>query len=308
MNVNYFSVTSKKSYLPKSFVFRRLQSLSGLAFILFLCEHLLTNSLAPLFIDQGNFFVKIVNKFHQIPCLIFIEIVLIACPFVFHALMGIKYALSAKFCSFRKGEEELYLNYERNHAYFWQRFSAWILLIGILFHVIHMRIVECPKHINYENTEYYITTVGSSLRLQEFAKNNQFILLYPKEDNHFLDFSLQPVKNIPEFLKAPLMVDILKKIGDKNKIIAIHGQPGKAFLLVLWSTFSSIIMCLLYSTLVLFSAYHGCNGVWLFMMRWGFIEKEKTQKITLKLVFIMMGILSLLGLFAIWGMFWSVIY
>lgn len=308
MNASYFSVTSKKSPLPKSFIFRRLQSLSGLAFTLFLCEHLLTNSLAPLFLDQGSFFVKIVNKFHQIPYLIFIEIMLIACPFVFHALLGIKYTLSAKFCSFRKGEEAPYLNYERNHAYFWQRFSAWILLMGILFHVIHMRIVEYPKYINYENAEYYVTTVDSSLRLQAFAKNNQFILLYSKENSHFLDFSLQPVKNVSEFLKTPLIADLLKKIGNKNKVIAIHRQPGKAFLLVLWNTFSSIIMCLLYSTLVLLSTYHGCNGVWLFMMRWGFIEKEKSQKLTLKLVFIMMGVLSLLGLFAIWGMFWSIMY
>lgn len=310
MNVNCFSTAYKNRVISKDFIFRRLQSLSGVAFTLFLCEHLLTNSLSPLFVKEGNFFVKIVNKFHQIPYLGFIEVFLLACPFVFHALLGIRYILSAKFCSFPRGNEQPYLNYERNHAFFLQRSSAWILLVGVLVHVIHMRFIECPRHIVYDNNQYYVTAVKSSPYLQEFAKKNQFILIYPNEKNNcFLDFSsTQSIKNVSEFLKISLISNLMKKESIKNNIIAVQKEPGKVFLLVLWNTFSSYIMCFLYSILVLVSVYHGCNGVWLFMMRWGFIEKEKTQKLVLKLIFIMMGLLSLLGLFAVWGMFWSVMY
>lgn len=312
MNMNYFPIISKhrNSFLPRAFVFRRLQSLSGLAFTLFLCEHLLTNSLSPLFVNQGNLFVKIVNKFHQLPYLGFIEIFLLACPFIFHALLGIKYMLSSKFCSFQKGEEEPYLNYERNHAFFLQRSSAWLLLIGIFAHVIHMRFMECPKHITHNNNSYYVASVRNSPYLKKFAKKNQFILIYPnKKNSYFLNFSWShPIKNVEIFLKNSVMTDLVKRQSLKDKVIVVQEQPGKIFLLILWNTFSSSIMCFLYSILVLISAYHGCNGVWLFMMRWGFIEKEKVQKLFLKLVFIMMGLLSLLGLFAIWGMFWSVVH
>ena len=55
----------RKNNLPKEFILSRLHSLTGLLIVIFLFEHLLTNSQAALLIgDDGAGFVRMVNFIH----------------------------------------------------------------------------------------------------------------------------------------------------------------------------------------------------------------------------------------------------
>src|SRR5579872_2565645 len=86
--------------LSKSFIWKRLHSLFGLWIVLFLTEHLLTNSQAALWIgDDGNGFVRMVNFIHDLPYLQVIEVLLIGIPLLFHMVLGVKYLWSGKFNS-----------------------------------------------------------------------------------------------------------------------------------------------------------------------------------------------------------------
>ena len=56
------------STLPSAFIWRRVHSLMGLWLVLFLMEHLLTNSQAALLLgDNGKMFVQMVNGLHNLP-------------------------------------------------------------------------------------------------------------------------------------------------------------------------------------------------------------------------------------------------
>ena len=78
--------------LPKAFIWRRLHSLTGLWLVIFLIEHLLTNSQAALWIgDDGSGFVRGVNLIKSLPYLRAIEIFLLGMPIVLHLIWGIIY-------------------------------------------------------------------------------------------------------------------------------------------------------------------------------------------------------------------------
>jgi len=65
----YESTPISKS-VPNEFLRRRLHSLAGLFFVLFLFEHIFTNSKAALFLgDDGAGFITMVNFFHSLPFL-----------------------------------------------------------------------------------------------------------------------------------------------------------------------------------------------------------------------------------------------
>ena len=112
--------------IPISFVFRRLQSLTGFFLTLFLFEHLMTNSTASLFLDKGHFFIKAVSAFQAIPYLKFVEITLICIPLLFHAGLGVKYITTGEVNSFKTdGKRASLYQYKRNKAYTWQRITSY---------------------------------------------------------------------------------------------------------------------------------------------------------------------------------------
>src|SRR4051812_29543012 len=112
--------------IPKAFIWRRVHSLAGLWFVLFLIEHLLTNSQAALFIgDNGSGFVEAVNFIKSLPYLPVIEIFLLGVPFLVHAIWGVKYLLTSKFNSFpADGSTPSLPQYPRNQAFTWQRITS----------------------------------------------------------------------------------------------------------------------------------------------------------------------------------------
>ena len=122
--------------LPNAFVWRRLHSFLGIWLVLFLIEHLVTNSQAALIIgDDGNGFVRGVNLIMSLPYLHVIEVVLIGVPFAVHIVWGIKYLRTSKSNSFGgDGSKPSLGQYGRNRAYTWQRITSWILLLGIILH------------------------------------------------------------------------------------------------------------------------------------------------------------------------------
>ena len=86
------------------------------------------------------------NSIHELPYLPLIELAILAVPILIHGIWGIVYLRQAKYNSFGSGVGAVpYLpEYPRNRAYTWQRITSWLLLVGIIAHVVHMRFVEYP--------------------------------------------------------------------------------------------------------------------------------------------------------------------
>ncbi len=141
----------------QAFFWRRLHSLSGFFLVIFLIEHFLTNSEAALFIgEDGHGFVKMVNLIHSLPYLPFIEVFLLGVPIIIHAAWGIKYIFTGEFNSIPgRGNKPTLTGYARNHAYTWQRITSWILLVGIIFHVIQMRFLNYPEEVSNGTEKHY---------------------------------------------------------------------------------------------------------------------------------------------------------
>ncbi len=129
--------------LPSSFLYRRMHSLTGLFLVLFLVMHLFTNSQAAL---EQQSFVHSVNSIHSIPYLQFIELSFLALPILMHGIAGAYYAYQSRQNVFGNNFAKPVLpEYSRNRAYTWQRLTSWILMVGILAHVVHMRFIEYPS-------------------------------------------------------------------------------------------------------------------------------------------------------------------
>ncbi len=95
--------------------------------------------------------LKLVNLLESLPFLQVIEWLLIGIPLLIHGIWGIKRALQPKMNSFGSGGKSPHLNYGRNHAFTWQRLTSWILLIGIIGHVVQMRFIGYPTNL-YRST------------------------------------------------------------------------------------------------------------------------------------------------------------
>ncbi|MEG0036804.1 MAG: hypothetical protein RSB82_00435 [Victivallaceae bacterium] len=291
----------KKLSIPTAFAIRRLHSLTGLAFTLFVCEHLFTNSLSSSLLAEGKYFVWMVDGFHKIPGLKVIEICLLALPFGLHAVVGIKYALEAKFNSVKHGNDHPHCNFERNHAYSWQRITAWFLLVGILLHVVHMRFMEYPRKITLDDRNYYLVTLNESVSSKKIIDTLSLGVVSPSKDVISSgNFSLNQIEKLASDLQVKDFLD-----GLKDQWVVVASSAGQAFLVIVRKSFTSVFMSLLYSMLVLTAVYHGFNGLWSFTVRWGIIISQKKQMLFLKYAFVLMLGVAFLGLFAVWGTYWS---
>lgn len=264
--------SDEKVRLPRPFIMRRLHSILGVWLVLYLCEHLLVNSQVALFFeDGGNGFIDAVNHIHTIPYLRIVEAVFLGLPFLIHGIWGVIYALTGKLNAHKTdGSKPALPQYKRNHAYSWQRITSWILLVGILAHVVHMRFIEYPEKVAQGDTHVYKVRVTDDWGLAKTAQK----------------------------LKVAL------EQGEGGKMVALAPSPGTAFLLVVRETFKSPLMVILYSLLVVASAYHAFNGLWTAMITWGVTLTRRSQKVMRSITNVLMGIVMFLGLMAAWGMFW----
>jgi succinate dehydrogenase / fumarate reductase cytochrome b subunit len=289
------TVLTTTAPLPQAYVWRRLHSLAGLWLTLYLILHLFTNSQAALLIgDDGKGFIRAVNAIHELPFLPLIEIAILAVPILIHAAWGIYYIRAAKCNSFGNPGNTPYLpEYPRNHRYTWQRLTSWVLLVGILAHVVHMRFIESPDTAQQGSERLYLVRVSDDAGLQPLA-HRLGIALY---DQTQLERQLGPHGE-------PLWRKVLKRPLKPHERAAVADNFGSVELLMVRDTFKDPLMLCLYTLLVLAACFHGFNGLWTFMISWGVTLSAYSQALMRRLSTFLMFAVAALGLSAIWLTYW----
>jgi len=238
------------------FIWRRFHSLMGLWLVLYLTYHLLVNSQAALlFGGDASGFVRMVNTLESLPYLHFVEALFIGVPLVGHGVWGVKRALEAKTNR---------LPYERNRAFGWQRVTSWILLVGVVGHVVQMRFVYQPR---VDKQGKYWVGVTADEKLGGIAEK--------------LGAEVSPMQD--------------------GKVRVISSTPGPAMLFMVRDTFKSGWMRALYTVFVVSAGFHAFNGFWTALITWGAILSYRSQRAMIPVGWVGALVLSLLGLAAIWG-------
>lgn len=295
--------------IPNAFIWRRAHSLTGLWLVLFLIEHLFVNSQAALWIgDEGAGFVRAVNALRDLPYLHVIEIFLLGVPFVIHGVWGVRYLMTSKLNSFpTDGATPSLPHYPRNHAFTWQRITSWILLFGIVAHVIHMRFLEYPKSATINNQHVYMIKLTQDEGLPNLAKQLE-LTLYNKQQIQVdkLRQLLQSDESSHggESQERSRTQELEKWKLKEGEVIAIAPSFGVAELLMVRDTFKNPVMIFLYTGLVLAACFHGFNGLWTFMISWGITLTARSQQLMRSLATVLMVLISFLGLAAIWASYW----
>ena len=263
-----------KTKIPTAFITRRLQSLSGCFLVLFLLEHLLTNSQAALFFGQDRaLFITAVNVIYSLPYLPAIECLLLGMPILIHGYFGIQYLRTAQYNSGPSDGSTPSLPLPRNKAYTWQRITSVLLVIGIFLHVLTMRFIHHPEKIH-------------------LGGRDAFTVSLTKDDN---------LPSVARELNIQLLDTPAKSPQDPNQTVAIAPSFGAAIFMVVRSTFQSPWMCLLYSLFVCAACFHSCNGLWTFAITWGITLSEKSRRRCRFFANTVMMTLIALGLISIWG-------
>jgi succinate dehydrogenase / fumarate reductase cytochrome b subunit len=121
--------------LSSTFVFRKLHQLTGIVPLgFFLLEHFYTNSKA---MTGAGDFNNAVKDLQSIPYVIFVEIVGIFIPLIYHAVYGL-------FITWEARPNNLTYPYPRNWFYTIQRVTGMILFFFIAFHVLNFRFGLIP--------------------------------------------------------------------------------------------------------------------------------------------------------------------
>lgn len=290
-------MTTQTNTLPIAFVWRRLHSLFGLWIVLFLVEHLLTNSQAALLVgENGMGFVRAVNFIKHLPYLPAIEIVLLGVPILFHGIWGIQILMTSKMNAFkRKNNHPSLPSYARNHAYSWQRITSWILLIGIIAHVGFMRFYMYPASVNLGTHSDYFVRIKADPGLNTVA-NRLGVKLYHAEAIKQLKEEVKITSEQKAWIKG-----LTKRTPSKGEVIAQASDFGTATLLVVRDSFQSVFTAILYTLFVFAAVYHGFNGLWTFMITWGIVLKMRSQSRAINWCVGIMFVVGFLGLASIWG-------
>jgi succinate dehydrogenase / fumarate reductase cytochrome b subunit len=316
--------SDEKLKMPSAFIWRRLHSILGLWLVLYLFEHLLVNSQAALFFqDDGYGFVTAVNKLEALPYLKVIELVFLGLPFLVHGIWGMYYAWTAKPNSYRSnGSLPELPQYKRNRAYTWERITAWLLVFGVVAHVVHMRFWSYPVFVEQTGKQNYMVRVSYDRGLPLVAEKLN-VKLYQAQD---IQHKQEELKNHEEELEKvtaepsnEAYVNLLDQVQSKKQwlqaarkkklkpgeVLGSSPNPGGAFFLMVRETFKSPLMVILYSIFVITAAYHAFQGLWAFMIRWGITLTRRSQKRMRTITHFLMGLVMLLGLWAAWGTYWT---
>jgi succinate dehydrogenase / fumarate reductase cytochrome b subunit len=116
-------------------VLRKLHQLSGIVPLgLFVLEHFYTNSKA---LSGAADFNDAVRVLQSIPYIVFVEIIGIFIPLIYHAVYGLVITVEAR-------PNNLNYPYPRNWFYLIQRITGVILFVFITFHVLNFRFGMIP--------------------------------------------------------------------------------------------------------------------------------------------------------------------
>ena len=323
--------------VPRAFVWRRVHSLTGLWFVVFLILHLVTNSGAALWIgDDGHMFVRLSNLLESLPYLQIVEIVLLGVPFAIHMILGVKYLLSSKPNSENgpKGAKPS-MRYGRSRAYTWQRISAIILLVGIILHVIHMRFIDKPHQVMFNNQNHYLVKLNFDQGLYTLCErlhvklyNTDLINQMKHSFNATDGYETSELFTVESAWKGSMSIPFDPAIAEKaamiqkreetgnfihslegfhlkpTQVIASGLTPGKVMLLSVRNAFKVPWMAGLYTIFVIVAAYHALNGLWTVLITWGFILSFRSQKTMSHVCVWLMLALMFLGLVSVWGSYW----
>lgn len=303
--------------ISQAFLWRRLHSLTGLWLAIFIIFHLLTNSQAALFIgDDGSGFIRSVNSIHDTPFLPLVEIVILAIPILIHTIWGIKYLRTASYNSFGNSGHTSYLpEYPRNHAYTWQRITSWILVAGILAHIVHMRFMEYPESAVKGEKHSYMVRVSQDEGLYTLAERLGVHLYNANEVQALKGKAVtlpETVSSNPQDLIKKQAVQqelnwlkaIEKRSLNQGELMAVADNFGTAELLMVRDTFKSPVMIALYTILVLTACFHAFNGLWTFMISWGVTLSARAQHLMRRVSVTLMVAVAGLGLCAVWLTYW----
>lgn len=295
----------------------------GIWLVLYLFEHLLVNSLAALPPgEDARGFIYQVNAIHELPYLQVIEIVLLAFPFAIHMWWGVKYLFQAKFNSFKTdGSKPAFPEYRRNRAFTWQRLTSWVLLVGVLAHVIQMRFLEYPQEVVKGGSEsFYFVRLNMDEGLYSLA-GRLHVTLYnqqqidelekqPQANTALENVAYDPSRSTAIAEEQEMLFDrrYLSELEShplkKNQVIAATTQIGIAILLNVRDTFKNPWMLVLYTIFVSCAVYHGFNGLWTWMIVWGVTLTPRSQTMMLRFCWCLITIVGFLGLMAVWGTYW----
>lgn len=317
--------------VPNAFIWRRLHSFTGAWLALFLIEHLLTNSQAALLIgDDGSGFVRGVNFLKSLPYLPAIEIFLLGVPIAVHAIWGVIYLrTAAPNSSATDGSTPALPQYPRNRAYTWQRITSWILLIGIIGHVVQMRFVDYPTSAQRGTEHDYMVrlnldeglyTLAPRLGVKLYDKDQ---ILLEKENadkapkawtDFFQSFTglYEAPKGTPkERIEAQDMREQREWVAalemrplKEGQVIAVAPSFGTAELLVVRETFKWPLMIVLYTLFTLAACFHAYNGLWTFLISWGVTLTQRSQTLMRVATNGLMFLIAFMGMAAIWGSYW----
>ena len=121
--------------LSRTFLLRKLHQLSGIIPLgVFILEHFYTNSKA---LTGARDFNEAVGDLQSIPYIIFVEVIGIFIPLIYHAVYGL-------FITWEARPNNLAYPYPRNWFYTIQRVTGIILFFFILFHVLNFRFGLLP--------------------------------------------------------------------------------------------------------------------------------------------------------------------
>lgn len=323
--------------LSRPFAWRRIHSLFGFWIVIFLVEHMLTNSQAALLIgDNGDGFIRAVNFLKNLPYLHVIEIVLLGVPILYHMVWGIRYLFTSKMNSLPStGEKPSLKKYGRNHAYSWQRITSWILLIGIIAHVGYMRFYMYPVSVDTGTDSAYFVRITMDPGLYTVS-DRLGVKLYNKEaiaevkrhvESHALELKAlskdaEKIQDNPPPYVYQKSIDKLlshyqnledqqaylqgleKRSISGNEVIAEAGDFGTATLLIVRDSFKSLFKSILYTIFVLAAVFHGFNGLWTFMVTWGIVLKMRSQSRAVNYCTAIMIVVGFLGLASVWGTYY----
>ena len=152
-NASAFSLDPNAIDQKYHFLLRKLHSLSGIIPIgAFLAEHMLTNSMAVFGPDRFN---KSVHALHELPYLTLLEVFGIFLPIAFHALYGIKIAMSAELNTHA-------YPYMANRRYTLQRITGYIAFLFIIVHLMKFRFAHLvgwgPSFLDPNNVDKFEIT------------------------------------------------------------------------------------------------------------------------------------------------------
>lgn len=301
----------KATTIPTYFWGKRLHSLAGFGLVVYIIFHLVTNSQAALWIGaDGQSFIHSVNSIHETPYLLLLELFIIALPIVIHATWGLYNIYMSKCNSYGDDGKSPYLpEYGRNHAYTWQRITAWMVLVGIIFHVVHMRFIESPISARKGSETNYIIRIDKDPGIYTVANRLNTQLLDTKQVQSLKE--KLPHLNTEEKVQAQNLrfqyqfVDALEsKPLRANQLLAVAPDFGTAELLMLRETFKSPVMMLIYTIFVLAACFHAFNGLWSFLITWGVTLNPPSQRWTFHIATFLMAIVAFCGLAAIFGTYW----